>query len=280
MNAEEVLSERSVQFSSQGADLVVKCLNPEHEDGSPSMRIDKITGAFHCFSCGFKGSIFKHFGLVNDLKDVRIQSIKKKISKLLAADISMPIGSVPFTEPFRDISVETLNRFEAFTHRDFEHRIVFPIRDILGEIIKFIGRHMHSNVNPKYILTPPKVSPPLFPSKPKMLQGSIILVEGIFDMLNLQDKGLSNAVCAFGTQTLLKSWEEKLDPFKLLGLNKVYILFDGDAAGQVAAKKLDKEINKEYLTEIINLPEGVDPGDLSEEDVLALKELVYEKNNS
>jgi len=277
MNAEEVLSDKHVQFSSQGGDLVVKCLNPEHEDGTPSMRIDKITGAFHCFSCGFKGSIFKHFGLVNDLKDVRIQNVKKKISKLLAADISMPIGAVPFIDSYRDISAETLIRFEAFTHKDFEHRIVFPIRDILGEIIIFIGRHMHSNVNPKYMLTPPKASPPLFPSKPKMLQGSIILVEGIFDMLNLQDKGLPNTVCAFGTQTLLKSWEEKLDPFKLQGLNKVYILFDGDTAGQTAANKLEKEINKEYLTEVITLPDGVDPGDLSEEDVMALRELVYEK---
>jgi DNA primase len=87
-------------------------------------------------------------------------------------------------------------------------------------------------------------------------------------------------VCAFGTQTLLKSWEEKLDPFKLQGLNKVYILFDGDTAGQTAANKLEKEINKEYLTEVITLPDGVDPGDLSEEDVMALRELVYEKNNS
>jgi len=280
MIPEEVLTEKEVQFSHQGGDLVVKCLNPEHEDGSPSMRIDKITGAFHCFSCGFKGSIFKYFGLVNDLKDVRIQNIKKKISKLLAKDINMPIGAVPFTESFRDISVETLNKFEAFTHKDFEHRIVFPIRDILGDIIIFIGRHMHSNVNPKYMLTPPKISPPLYPSKPKMLQGSIILVEGIFDMLNLQDKGLTNAVCAFGTQTLLKSWEEKLDPFNLQGLNKVYILFDGDLAGQTAASKLEKEIRDTYLTEVINLPAGVDPGDLSKEDVIALKELVYDKNNS
>jgi DNA primase len=192
----------------------------------------------------------------------------------------MPIGSVPFTDSFRDISVETLSKFEAFTHKDFEDKIVFPIRDILGEIIVFIGRHMHSNVNPKYMITPPKVSPPLFPSKPKMLQGSIILVEGIFDMLNLQDKGLANAVCAFGTQTLLNSWEEKLDPFKLQGLNKVYILFDGDLAGKTAADKLEKEIGAEYLTEVIYLPDGVDPGDLSEEDVLALKELVYKKNNS
>ena len=31
------------------------------------------------------------------------------------------------------------------------------------------------------------------------IQGSAILVEGIFDMINLHDKGLTNAVCCFGT---------------------------------------------------------------------------------
>ena len=36
----------------------------------------------------------------------------------------------------------------------------------------------------------------------KPIQGKVILVEGIYDMLNLQDKGLTNAVCTFGTKNI------------------------------------------------------------------------------
>lgn len=280
MNPEEVLKEKSVQYSSQGGDLVIQCLNPEHDDSNPSMRIDKITGAYHCFSCGFKGSIFKYFNIESDFKEIRVQQIKKKISKLLEKRLELPLGYIPFREDFREIKLDTLTKFEAFTHKDFENRIVFPVRDILGDIVVFIGRHMHSNVTPKYMITPPKTSPPLYPAQPKMIQGSIILVEGIFDMLNLHDKGLENTVCVFGTQTLLKTWEEKLAPYKLQGLNKIYILFDGDNAGQNAASKLEKEIHEQYITELINLPAGVDPGDLGKDDVQALKELIYENSDN
>ena len=35
----------------KGKDYVVSCLNPEHDDKNPSMRIDQITGIFNCFSC-------------------------------------------------------------------------------------------------------------------------------------------------------------------------------------------------------------------------------------
>jgi len=62
LTVEELLVSRQVYFVPKGADAIVTCLNPEHADSSPSMRIDKITGIFNCFSCGYKGNIFTHFG--------------------------------------------------------------------------------------------------------------------------------------------------------------------------------------------------------------------------
>ena len=53
MNVEELIQKKKIPYRLQGADIVVGCLNPEHDDSNPSMRIDKITGIFHCFSCGF-----------------------------------------------------------------------------------------------------------------------------------------------------------------------------------------------------------------------------------
>ena len=60
MTVEELLQERKIQYKLSPADAIVACLNPEHDDSNPSMRIDRITGVFNCFSCGFKGNLFNH----------------------------------------------------------------------------------------------------------------------------------------------------------------------------------------------------------------------------
>ena len=57
MNVEELLQSKHVPFMPKGKDYVVSCLSPEHDDSNPSMRIDQITGIFHCFSCGYKGNL-------------------------------------------------------------------------------------------------------------------------------------------------------------------------------------------------------------------------------
>ena len=61
MTVEELLQERKIDYKLSPADCVVACLNPEHDDGNPSMRIDRITGVYNCFSCGFKGNIFNYY---------------------------------------------------------------------------------------------------------------------------------------------------------------------------------------------------------------------------
>ena len=73
-------------------------------------------------------------------------------------------------------------------------RIVFPVRDISGRIVAFNGRHTTGGT-PKYMISPAGAKMPLFPVV-EPIQGSVILVEGIFDMINLHDKGLTNAICA------------------------------------------------------------------------------------
>ena len=59
MNVEDLLVDKKIPYYAKGKDYLVQCLNPEHDDNNPSMRIDQITGIFNCFSCGFKGSIYQ-----------------------------------------------------------------------------------------------------------------------------------------------------------------------------------------------------------------------------
>ena len=58
MTVEELLNQKKIFFTVSGKDFVVGCLNPEHDDSNPSMRIDRVLGIFQCMACGYKGNIF------------------------------------------------------------------------------------------------------------------------------------------------------------------------------------------------------------------------------
>jgi DNA primase len=273
----DLLKNNSLAFTVSGRDYLTKCLNPDHEDTNPSFRIDRVSGVAHCFSCGFKTNIFKYFGVFTNPVPLRIANLKKKLFELrTSTEQELPQGYTPWTKPFRGISAQTLKHFGAFYTNQVEKlsdRVVFPISDVTNKIQVFVARHTLSNGNPRYINYPSGVEMPLYPSYLEQPQKSIILVEGIFDMLNLYDKGLHNAICCFGTNTLQNSAKQKLLPFKAQGVTHVYILFDGDEAGEKAAKQLKPIIEQEeFVVEIIKLPDGVDPGELDQIEVHSIKE--------
>jgi DNA primase len=284
----KLIDKLGLRYKEKGQDYLIQCTNPEHEDLHPSMRVDKLTGVYHCFSCGHKGNLLLDYGVRVDKIVTKVSKLLEKIVEIRKKGLDIPLGATKVHSDFRGIGADTLRYFEAFFHPDFEDRIVFPIRNINGEIEVFIARHLHTNTASKYIFSPKNISPPVFPSKPVSIENSsIILVEGIFDALNLIDKGLQNTICAFGTHTLLRSHREKLEYLKVMGIEKIYIMFDGDKAGKEAAEELEEVINKEIVTrkgykieplfqaEIIELPDGVDPGALTQEDVNTIKYELY-----
>ena len=274
MNVEELLQSKDVPFVPKGKDYVVSCLNPEHADRNPSMRVDQITGIFQCFSCGFKGSVFLHFGEKASLLHLRRELVKKKIREKRAESVglSFPPSALPYVGNWRGIRPETYRKFEAFQeHETFIGRIVFPIRDISGKIVAFNARHMTGGT-PKYLINPPGARMPLFPSKVEAIKGSVILVEGIYDMINLHDKGLTNAICCFGTRNIN---EDKLSILRLQGIEEAIVFFDGDEAGQNAAGKVKEMCEAtDLLTRNVNL-ESTDPGGLNEAQVTKLKAKLY-----
>lgn len=275
---EELLKTKSVSYNISGKDFLTKCFNPDHNDSNPSFRIDRTSGIAHCFSCGYKMNIFKHFGILTNNVSLRVEKLKEK---LMALKVNMngldPIkGARDITQPFRSISIKTLKHFEAFTttlDAEFEDRVVFPVKDIRDKVTAYVGRHALSNGNPRYLIRPSGATVNLYPLKLESSPKNIILVEGIFDLLNMYDKGARNVVCTFGTTKLYGDTSEKLFPFKVMGVEKIFILFDGDEAGRVAADKTKPLIEEcGFSCEIIKLPEGTDPGDADDETVQSIIE--------
>lgn len=276
MQVEELLTKHNVDYRPQGKDLVALCFNPEHEDTTPgSFRIDKITGAFNCFSCGFKGNIFKHYEVKGNALLIAKEKLKRKIARKKVENVGydMPSDTIPFISEWRGISTSTFRKFGAFkhSHPDFIGRVVFPVRNISGKIVAFIGRHETGNFNPRYKIVPGGQPLPLFPIV-KPIQGRVILVEGIFDMLNLHDKGLTNAVCCFGVNQVNR---EKLTLLKVQGITGLDIFFDNDKPGEEGAAKL-KEL-AEQLDFVVNIISAKvsDPGELTASQVLKLGEKLY-----
>ena len=277
MRVDELLQEKRIDFKVSGQDFVVKCLNPDHEDTNPSMRIDSITGIFNCFSCGFKGNLFKHFGAAANFLEIKRQKLKTSIEEKRSASVGFefPKGFQPYKGNWRGIQPETYKHFDAFMHHDsqFNGRIVFPIRDITGKVVAFNGRHMTMTEIPKYLIYPPQAKLPLYPSNIKPIKGKVILVEGIFDMVNLWDKGLQNAICCFGTKNIDI---EKLSILKMQNISGVDIMFDGDEAGQNAAEDLKIMAEKVGLIpRNINLGSNIDPGGLAQAKVSSLRDRLY-----
>ena len=274
MNVEELLIKQDVPYIPKGADFEVSCLNPEHLDRNPSMRIDRITGIFNCFSCEFKGNLFTLFGEKPNQLQLQREKLKNIIRQKMAEStgLVLPIQAVPYTGTWRGIKRETYERFGAFIDKDpsFISRINFPITDITGKIVAYNGRHTGSGV-PKYMITPAGAKMPLFPQV-KPLNGCVILVEGIFDMINLHDKGLTNAMCSFGTKNIN---EEKLSVLSIAGVSQLDIFFDGDDAGQSAAEKVKEMCESIGLSSRNIHLKDKDPGALTEPQILKLKRKLY-----
>lgn len=279
MIAIDLLEERGIPFTVKGQDAIISCLNPEHDDSNPSLRVDKVTGIMHCFSCGFKGNLFTHFGAPESPLEVKIHRIKEKIAKARAqtVGIQLPEDRIEWKGgPFRNISEETLKIWQAFTwsgNPKFEGRIIFPIRDLTGKTVALLGRSIVGSPKDKYYIYPHGVKMPFTPAKVKPIQNRVLLVEGIFDCLNLWDNGLKNTVCCFGTQQM--DWV-KLNLLKLQGVQGIDIMFDGDEAGQKAAEQLQTIAEKlELSVQKVKLKDGVDPGSLSPDQCKRIKDRLY-----
>lgn len=276
MDVEDLLKSNQIPYIPKGKDFVVSCLNPEHEDRNPSMRIDQVTGIFNCFSCEFKGNLFSHFGQKPNRMEIKRQLLKKKIAEVRAQTVGlqMPEGYMPYVGNWRNIRPETYTDFEAFIHvgSDFSGRICFPVRDRTGEIVAFVSRTT-TDQQPKYLNSPRGVKMPLFPVV-EPIQNKIILVEGIFDVLNLHDKGLTNAVCCFGVKNVT---EEKLEVLSVQGIEGIDIFLDNDEAGQKAAQKIQELCEKVGLIsrKVSFGSKELDAGALAKTQVEKLRNKLY-----
>lgn len=148
-------------------------------------------------------------------------------------------------------------------------RLIIPIINSFGEVIAFGGRSMKKQINfAKYKNT--KQTDLFDKSKnlfginlisKKKKQGPlpyVIVVEGYMDAIALHQAGFDCAVASMGT-SLTKEQARLMKRY----VDKVYICYDGDAAGAKGTLRGLEILKEEGLdVRVMSMPEGIDPDEL------------------
>ena len=271
---EEVLKSEGIEYIDKQKYVLARCISPDHEDINPSFSIHKSTGFGKCFSCGYTINVFKLYNITSAITE-RIGMLREKMYAI-QRDPKQEFPDIvdPICRPYRSVSAATLKEFEAFTSSTagWEGRVWFPLRDAFDIIISFSGRSIGSDIQPKIIFQPKGVQPPLLPSIPKSLNGRIILVEGIYDMLSLHDVGITNVCVLHG---LSGRKDVRIDSLRLYGVTTVMLAFDGDKPGRDAARHFTRNNEQHYVIKNYDLPDGEDWNSLSKDLLLKFsKELL------
>lgn len=173
----------------------------------------------------------------------------------------------------------------------FRRRLMWPIRDIAGDVIGFGARKLFDDDDgPKYLNTPEtpiyKKSHVLYgidqAKREIAKQGRVVVVEGYTDVMACHLAGVPTAVAtcgtAFGTDHIAVLRRLLLDTDAVAG--EVIFTFDGDAAGQKAALRAFED-DQRFVgrTFIAVSPDNMDPcdlrlakGDLAIRDLVARRE--------
>ncbi|MFD4526795.1 DNA primase [Streptomyces sp. NPDC058470] len=154
----------------------------------------------------------------------------------------------------------------------FRGRLMWPIRDIGGEVVGFGARKLYESDNgPKYLNTPDtaiyRKSQVLYGidlAKKDIAKASrAVVVEGYTDVMACHLAGVTTAIAtcgtAFGTDHIKILRRLLMDN----GSARVIFTFDGDAAGQKAALRAFEDDQKFAAeTYIAIAPDGMDPCEL------------------
>lgn len=280
MNMIDVLDQHGLKYekTNNPTEVVLQCTSGNHADNRPSMMYNLDKDIFHCWSCGFRGTkrkFLQSIGINTDIpfdskQPFKIQKLKDKLNEIIYEDnMVMPEDARPVNGTFKNISSDTLKNFNAFFTEKLglEDYVCFPVSQF-GKIRFIEGRNRFTkSEKPKYYRRPAKArsADMLYPLDKIKDKSHLILVEGIFDMLNMWDKGYENTVCVFGATNFSKP---KLEILDRIGTTFVEILFDGDEAGKNGARKIADLLEKRFIqSKIINLAPGKDPGDLSQPEL-------------
>jgi DNA primase len=168
----------------------------------------------------------------------------------------------------RGVSEETAQKFGVgfFPGKGSMHdRIVIPIHNSKGELVAYAGRTIDGS-EPRYKFPAGfHKSLELFNVHRVREEISIVLVEGFFDCMKVTQTGFP-CVALMGS-TMSNAQEELIREH----FAQVIVMLDGDEAGRGASEGIvDRLRHVVYMVNVIDLPDNVQPDQLSGDEVHGL----------
>ncbi len=208
---------------------------------------------------------------VNYLKERGISGEIAKTFSIGYATNSKPTLHEKLSSKYEKIELEESGLFGKNDNGDFydrfRDRIMFPIRNIKGECIAFGGRLLEDKKDQAKYLNSPETKTykkkyelyGLYESREiNKRPDSLFLVEGYMDVIGLFQSGIKNAVASSGTAFTQEQFRKILNY-----TNTLYIVFDGDEAGQKASWRAVENalplIREDTRINFIFLESGEDP---------------------
>jgi DNA primase len=146
----------------------------------------------------------------------------------------------------------------------FRDRLMFPIRNEIGDVIAFSGRQLRADPNSgKYVNSPEtfifRKSKVLFAldraKKPILKEKAALVCEGQLDVISCHELGIEHAIAPLGT-AFTREHARLLRRYT----SHVLICYDADKAGLAAAQRLFRELVPEGLSvRVVCMPAGDDP---------------------
>ena len=157
-------------------------------------------------------------------------------------------------------SLQKIGLYRKSGHEHFNGCLVMPIIDEKGVVTEVYGRKLtDKNKNkgcPTHLYLPgPHIG--LWNSQAlRSSQKEIILCEALIDALTFWVHGFRNVTSSYGTAGFTK---DHLAAFIEHKIERVFIAYDRDEAGDLAAQKLAKELSSEGIQCYrVNFPKGMD----------------------
>ena len=279
------------------SDGEVRCCCPIHGgDNSSAFVAKRETGLWYCHTkCQTGGDIYD---LVMLIEELNFKEAVRFVAKLFDIDISQMEITTRSSEmkkelqnwiktikklsikPMKEFDISTLgklypiNSYRQFTKKtlsDFNvmycpnnKRIVVPIyqRSVLVGVTmrcttrsKIKWQHLPEGIKMgEYIFNADNITP--------SDTDSIILCEGVWDVLNYHQNNYKRAIGSFGAHLTIEQQQ-----YIVKNTYNLMISFDTDSAGINATKRVIEQMQDKMNIKIANIPEGKDAGELNEQEI-------------
>lgn len=256
-------------------------------DNSNHLGIGISTGSFRCLKCGKTGNFYQLLLRLGESKSSSREIARKMVfSDHREHKVHVITGSLqwlmddfqsPIIHEHRlyleqrgydpDLFQKKYRLFSSTCAGKFNHKLIIPVI-MQRKIVGFIGRDVTGRAKLRY-----KSSPDTHNLTPRrrwlfnidsVKNGNAILVEGPMDAMNLGDGAVAMLSTSFSNEQVVQLASMKL--------KNVFVMFDGEDHAIRQAHDLAYRLAPFVENvEVIEMPEGKDPGDMTREEVKTLR---------